>query len=59
MKVEKTEVKVVCDVTGCGNLAEYKVTTRMGTHTFICADCMREMKECFEKSAEKTKGENK
>jgi len=53
MKIEKTTEKIVCDVTGCGNLADYLVTSSTGAKAFVCKRCLKEaddaLKEKFKR----------
>ena len=47
MTIKKTTDKIVCDVTGCGNLADYVVTAKTGARTFVCEKCLKEMARCL------------
>lgn len=45
MKTEKAIDKIVCDVVGCGKIADYKLIMSTGAVAFICADCADELKK--------------
>ena len=47
MKIKKTSEKLVCDVVGCGRLADYVVVTSTGARGFFCAHCLKEAKKAL------------
>ena len=47
MKINKTAEKIVCDVPGCGKLADYEIIGPTGARTFICAGCIKKMKQAL------------
>ena len=45
MKIEKIRQPIVCDVLGCGNLADYKMTfDGTGASYNLCRRCFTELK---------------
>ncbi|MBO4572904.1 MAG: hypothetical protein J5762_03980 [Clostridia bacterium] len=47
MKIRKTTETIVCSVPGCGNLADYVVTTDGGATEFVCKKCLKEAADAF------------
>ena len=46
MRIEKLKDKIVCDVPGCGNLAEYRLTAEKTSASFnMCRSCFSELKK--------------
>lgn len=46
MKIEKIGQPIVCDVLGCGNLAEYRLTFEgTGASYNLCRRCFDELKQ--------------
>ncbi|HBK02227.1 MAG TPA: hypothetical protein DDY77_04270 [Clostridiales bacterium] len=46
MKIEKLKDKIVCDVPGCGNLAEFRLTFDGKSASFnLCRSCFSELKK--------------
>jgi len=43
MKIVKNDVKIVCDVKGCNNLASYKLILDVGgrDHMRLCESCLK------------------
>lgn len=56
MKIVKNDVKIVCEVKGCKNLAEYKLIMDLGEHDEIrlCKNCL---KDFYNAAAESIKTE--
>lgn len=54
MKIVKNDVKIVCDVKGCSNLASYKLILDVGGYESIrlCENCLK----CFYDEAKKNIG---
>ena len=47
MRIEKLNHKVVCDLLGCGKLADYSIVTDGGERIDICHDCAVKLKKAF------------
>ena len=51
MKIEKIKTKIVCDVSGCGNLAVYQIkhgeNQNNGYSLNVCKDCACKMNKAF------------
>ena len=54
MKIVRDSVKIVCDVKGCNNLAEYKLILDVGGYDMLrlCSNCLKS----FYREAEKNIG---
>ena len=51
MKIEKIKTKIVCDVSGCGNLAVYQIKhgeSESNCYSLnVCSDCASKMHKAF------------
>jgi len=47
MKINKTSEKIVCDVTGCGKLADCEIIADTGARVFICEECLKKLKRAL------------
>ena len=52
MKIVKNDVKIVCDVKGCSNLASYKLIMDVGGYEMLtlCENCLKSFYEEAEKN---------
>ena len=52
MELNKTNKKIVCDILGCKNMADYNFEFKksiFGSNMYVCKDCLKKMYELMAK----------
>jgi len=58
MKIVKNEYKIVCDVKGCANMAEYRLIMDVGESDQLCM-CSACLREFYREAAKSIRAEGK